>query len=196
MAICDVSCQLLPTAWAANCARQTRRAGIDYFVVMSCDLAPSVTDLEDSTWWCTQITAGTVAISPALVGEKPAPSYTTARFRSCVPEEVQGRTNTINFMSYEVENTNSGTRSAQFKDFNFWNDFQANYRRYQIGYIDCNGNFFGIITDFAAQVANTLTNTGDEAAKWEGNITWQSLQELKPYYVANLVGLLQGGCPP
>lgn len=194
---CPIGCGATPVQWSTVCPVAHRKGGIPYIVALNCEYSPTDAELESPAYWCSLlaiIPAPVVSISPVLLGEKPDSTFTEEQQSSCSPPEITGQTNKITFSTTELDNTVTGLRTTWFKDYNYWLDLNANYRRYKFGYIDCEGYFYGFLTDVSFKAWTVKPQLATSREMWKGEMSWFGA-ETKPFYVANLVGLLQGGCP-
>lgn len=196
MATCASTCVITPPSWASACKNQKRTGGIPYLVVIACNFF--FTDITDIAEWCDGVAASKIGLSPLIVGGKPVADFTKKRTDSCSPERPTGGSRKIDFTSFIMDNTATGARATQFTDIDFWNDLVENQEQYQAGYMDCSGRFFGVIEDFSidASLVHDDNNMGNQF--WQGTFSWNSLLEIKPYLIPNLLKALQSDpvvCP-
>lgn len=194
---CPTGCGYIPSQWATVCPTATRKGGIPYIGVMSCELAPTDDEIADPDYWCGLMAEVDipVALSPKLIGVKPAPTFTDSIKDSCTPATIDGITQMVTFESFEMNNTDTGARTDQFLDVLWWNAVMANAKRLLFFYIDCEDRLWGLYSNVSVRVGYEQPNQSITLSKWAGQISWFG-DQTQPFVIPGIVSILQGtGCP-
>lgn len=192
MSLCSSSCNAAVPRWVGGCNITKRQGGISNLIFISCNWkfatsgTTTVTSPTGSTltvgvitdWrnWALGVQNNMIRPSPEGLGEKPESTFTTARFSSCRPEEIESETHLINFQSFDTDPDN-------YYDRTYWNTIRTNFGKYRIMYKECNGlvRYTGDVTDpgfaFTPQVLGYIH---------------PQLQDNSAYYQANLSFLYEG----
>lgn len=194
---CATGCGYIPSQIVLTCPKGYRKSGIPYFVVASCELAPTDDEIEDPDWWCAQMAEVDIpiAISPYLLGEKPESTFTDSIQGSCTPAEIDGETQLVTFSTTELDTNSTGARDVQYTDVDWFENTKLYQRQLIFGYIDCAGLFYGFNRDVQFRASLVIGNQTIMKQKWMGQMSWFGTQN-KPFNIPNLVSILQGtGCP-
>lgn len=172
MQTCNAFCAVpLPAPYADPCAIRPRPGGISRFVMLACDLAPET--LANPVALQAAITACKIRMSPEVVGQKPQGSFEKKRLSSCRPEQIVAGEKTITFRDYTTD------AAGQFRDFDFWNTLLLNPSRYLLGWLTCDGVFYGFVP-FTLEVDEVIEDTRNGQAYKEGTFTIEHLGLIKP----------------
>ena len=175
------------TLIVANCAAEWPELPEDYH-----ELSPEdqlLARIAYLTVVAALVTAGEVIMVNNLLGEKPAPDNTTIRTESCKAEMVLNKTFNINFQHFYTDATDKS-------EYDFWNDFNSNIDRYKIAWVGCDGFIRGWLPNPTIYAHNVVPQTKEEKAFWEGMISWIDQSELKPFFLEDLISVLNGGAVP
>jgi len=172
MQTCNAFCAVpLPAPYADPCAIRPRPGGISRFVMLACDVAPET--LANPTALQAAIAACKIRISPEVVGQKPQGSFEKKHLSSCRPEQIVAGEKTITFRDYTTD------AAGQFRDFDFWNTLLLNPSRYNLGWLTCDGTFYGFVP-FTLEVDEVIEDTRNGQAYKEGTFTIEHLGLIKP----------------
>lgn len=195
MALCAASCSAAVPRYPTGCTFSKRKGGIPNLIFMSCNwkfatAAEGSVQIQtptgsiittgvitDPTSWDIGIQNDMIRISPTGLGEKPESTFTTARFSSCLPEEISDETHAINFQSFQIDPDN-------FYDRAYWNNVRTNFPKFRLIYIDCNDIIYytGDVSDPGFEFVPTAL----------GYVIPQVGQTDKAYYQANLSWSYEG----
>jgi hypothetical protein len=192
--LCATACAEDPPQFAVDCEIQTRESGISHFVLFACDFSfdaavtgcGTVGAITDYTSWEQGIACGKISLSPEGYGAKPLSTFTTERISACKPEQIIGETHAMNFISKAVDNTN-------LTDCTYWNSLRSNWSKYTIGYIGCDGLWYGKSSTepgFAftlAGLGSVKEDNNDVADRYEANFTWKHSGLVCPINIPNLM---------
>jgi len=193
MASCLEACApVLATFPQASCGTPTRPGGIKRFIFVKCNVTFS--DITDLAEWATKIAAGDVRASGEILGSKPKGSFTQKRLSSCAPEQITGKVSTINFIDNNTDPTPlTAPTPGAFEDYAFWNSIQENYRSLDLGYITCDGLFYGLIPSktWTLQIDDTRPDNSDDNANFDGSISYTGIPMVAPIYLDGLDAILE-----
>lgn len=142
--ICGPSCSTaIPALPNPACgALPPRSGGICRFLFLSCKGAASLPatpvltgNIVNRAAWEPLFQECDIRISPKVKGSKPKGSVEKARFSSCDPEQVTGRTVTVSFEDY--------TAFENLDDYEFWDYIQTNSQNLNVGFFTSSGLFYG-----------------------------------------------------
>lgn len=186
MGICSSSCSVrIPRPPSEGCGTSGRSGGISRIVFMSCSV--KFRDITNLAEWCEYINLGLIRVTAPIMGQKAADSATKQRFDSCSAETTTGFTRSITFNDFSADNDT-------FTDYVFWNAILRAPQNYQMGFITCDGLFYGFIPEFSADVDIVIPETNLESSMWDGTLSWQELAMVKPIFLPNLENILLGNC--
>lgn|GEM_PF-6457748 len=170
---------------SAACGIVTRPAGISRIIFKDC--AAIFTDLSDLTEWQTFITAEQIRATGYVKGSKAKGSFTKKKLASCQPEQVTGKTSVINFVD-----ANSDPVAGSARDYLAWNQIQAYYNRYDVGYLTCDGLFYGWIPagTWSLEVDDVRADNNDEEANFDGSISYTGIEMVIPELITGLNAIL------
>lgn len=161
----DECAEDLPANLAVGCNTEKRRGGVPRLVFKKCNV--TFADITDLAEWQTKIEAGDIVATGELMGQKPKGSFTKGKFSSKRPEEVTGKTNTIQFKDYNAKLDDNG-------DLVFWDLIQKNYRKYSMGYIDDHDNFRGFHNQWTPEVDDTIEEDVNGSTFVDGVVTYNT----------------------
>lgn len=186
MAICSADCtKLPPRPVKEGCGIDTRPGGINRLVFASC--RTQFDNILDLSEWCEKVTQGEIVVTNPISGQKPKGSFTKKRISSCQPESVTGVERSITFQDF-------GADDVAFTDFSFWNAILKDTSLYQVGWLTCDGLFFGFVNQFTLEVDHVIEDTNLGSSFWDGSLMWTGFEHIEPVYVPGLLGVLQGNC--
>ena len=186
MISCSPSCAVLPPRPAGEgCGKTLRPGGIARLIFAACNV--SFTNILDPAEWCQLVGEGKIVVSGEVVGQKAKGNFTKKRTSSCSPETVTGIERAVTFMDYGGDLENS-------TDFDFYNGIQRNPSLYKFGYLTCDGYFYGFIDQFSTEIDVVTEDSNLGSTMWDGTISWQGYDMVKPVYIPNLINYLQHNC--
>lgn len=144
---------------------------------MKCDV--SFTDITDLTEWQTKITANEIHFSGKLLGSKPKGSFEKKKVSSCTPEQVIAGSKQIDFNDYNADETNFG-------EYTFWNTILENQTLYKMGYVSCDGLFYGFVEDFTAEIDDEVEEDSKGNTFIGGSLYFDQLKMTVPQKIAGL----------
>lgn len=150
-------------------------------IFMKCDV--SFTDITDLNEWTTKITANEVHASGQLLASKPQGSFTKKKVASCQVEKSSNATKQIDFQDYNTDNT-------AFAVHAFWNTFIDNPGKWQLGWITCDGLFYGWQTDFDIEVDEQIEEDVLGNSFIAGSLFYNRLNMTVPQDITGLSGVL------
>lgn len=166
MSFCPDECEeALPKNVAVGCNTDKRRGGVRRLVFIKCN--STFNDTSDPAEWQTKIEAGEIVSTGELMGQKPKGSFTKGKFASALPEEVTGKTNTVQFKDYNAE-------LDENEDLVFWHTIQKNYRKYGMGYVDDHDNFRGFHNKWAPEIDDTIEEDTNGSTYVDGVVTYNT----------------------
>lgn len=196
MSLCASSCNAAVPRWSGGgCGNITKRSGgISNLIFLSCNwkfataaegavdvTTPtgdtiSVGVITDYTSWAIGVQNNMIRISPDGLGDKPESTFTTARFSSCLPEEIASETHVVNFRSYDIDSVN-------YYDRTYWNTVRTNIGKYRLIYLNCDNivHYTGDVSDPGFEFSPSVL----------GYVIPQTKEE-KAYYQANLSFIYEG----
>ena len=194
LVFCASSCANAVPNFPANCDIDTRPAGINFLVFFACDWTFSgnvtgigpVGAITDVTQWTLGVDNNKIGLSPEGFGEKPLSTFTNERISACLPEAIVSEIHQVNFTSKAMDNTN-------LTDCTFWNTIRNDYNRYRVGWIGCDGFYYGLgATEpgfrLSIQAAGSVVeNNNDTAQRYEFNFSFNHSGIVCPQNVPNLM---------
>lgn len=185
---CSPLCaKTIPPSAFGSCALDPRKGGISHLVFKSCDVdvpdnpVTQPGNVVNRAAWLPLLTACKLRISPEIVGAMPVGSTTSRRFSSCRPEQVVSGTRTITFQDF--------TKSRGFYDYEFWNAIFRNQSLYEVGWITCDGRFYGFY-NFAIEVNEEIEDNVDGVSFKSGTITMIQTELFTPIEINGFASLL------
>lgn len=168
-----------------KCATANESGGISRIVFAACDV--NFNDIKNVAEWCYLVKQGKIIVTNEILGKKDKANYTTKMVSSCRPEVVTGKTNTITYTDYLLDN-------QEYKDVKFYNTIQKNARHYKLGFIKCDGKFYGLIDKFSVKIDKVIEDTVNACTYWDIELSWNGVKSLEPINIPNFLSYLEGNC--
>lgn len=185
MAVCSASCTQLPPSINENkCGIFTRSGGISRIVYASNSI--NFDNIYDLSEWCNLVITGQIVVTNPVIGQKPKGSATKKRLSSCQSESVIGFERTVTFQDYNSDDT--------YLDYDFYNKISEDTTLYKVGFLTCDGLFYGFVDNFVLEVDLIIEDNNLGSTYWDGIISWTKFESLKPLKIPNLLNTLQGNC--
>lgn len=182
MSFCIDECEeALPENLAVGCNTDKRRGGVRRLIFIKCNV--TFADITDLAEWQTKIEAGDIVATGELMGQKPKGSFTKGKFASAIPEEVTGKTNTVQFKDYNAD-------LSENKDLTFYSVIQDKYKKFGMGYADDHDNFYGFYNQWSPEIDEVKEEDVNGSSYIDGTVTWNSPRIEVPAVVAGLNALL------
>lgn len=175
----------IPPRLTAKCATANESGGISRIIFAACDV--NFNDINNVAEWCYLVKQGKIIVTNEILGKKDKANYTTKMVSSCRPEVVTGKTNTVTYTDYLLDN-------QEHRDVKFYNTIQKNARHYKLGFIKCDGKFYGLIDKFSVKIDKVIEDTVNDCTYWDIELTWNGLESLNPIYIPNLLEYLNAQC--
>ncbi len=201
LTLCATDCHVNPPCFAEDCDITTRPSGIQFLIFFACDFSFDATvdavpygPIADYTVWETAIANGHIGLSPEGFGSKPQSTPQTERVSACLPEAIISETHTIAFTSKSMDNTN-------LTDATYWNNIKTNYKRYRLGYVGCDGYFYGKSTTEPGYVFTPSAlglikeDNNDTVDRYEANLSFKHNGIVIPQEITNLLTAFNTDCP-
>lgn len=198
MALCASDCIQAAPRWTNACNITTRSGGIKNLVFFTCNfkfnanvVTPSgatvaIGSATDYTQWRIAVANRLISRTPDGYGEKPLSSFTTERLVACSPEAIVSETHTVSFISKDVDATN-------LDDCTYWNTVRNNYYTYRLGWIDCNGYFYGSgdstdpgLAFVPTALGMVIPNNNDESIYYQADLSFKNSGIICPQNIVNL----------
>jgi hypothetical protein len=198
LVLCASDCVVDVPEFGADCDVTTRPSGIQYLVFFSCDFQFDATvdgevygPITDYTQWALGVTNKKISLSPEGYGAKPLSAFQTERVTACLPESIIGETHTVNFISKAMD-------EVALTDCTYWNTVRTNFNRYRVGYIGCDGYFYGKSTTepgfrfTPTAIGNVKEDNNDTVDRYEANLSWKYSGIVCPQSIPNLLDAFTG----
>ena len=101
---------------------------------------------------------------------------------SCEPEEVVGGQKVINFQDYNVTDA--------IEEYDFWDWVNKNYAYMSFGWVTCDELLYMAEGSFAPEVGDVIEDTSDGSRYFDGSITIQTQEIIKPIKVEGILSAL------
>lgn len=188
MPICNAKCRTpLPQTYAPEvCNITPANGGIPYVVFKSC--AFEFNNILDPAEWCTRVQSGDLVISGELKGKLDKGSATKTQYSSCRPEQVNSRDWSLAVMDYNFDPKNPALVQ------NFWDEIDRQQSSIELGFIGCDGVFFGFVDGISAEISPVIEETQTGVRYIDAIFMWKARYAPKPIPIPNLVKILQGNC--
>lgn len=195
MQLCKPSCvsNLPSTDWANACNLTTRDGGIPRLTFLKCDpdleLPYAAIEGETNPWtnvdnikWalCNQI----LWVTGELLGQKPKGSFTKRRMKSCGPEETISGSKTVTFTDFNAD-------KSDLIDYDFWDGVVENKKFMYFGFITCDERWYQFPGQWDIEVDEVIEDTSDGKSFFDGTITMNTKDILKPILVPGILAALQ-----
>ena len=181
--ICSPLCAstLSQIQWAQECDNTHRPGGVSRLVFYKCD--PDYAFPEAGSWanldnWSDAICNGIIFFSGEVLGQKPKGTFTKRRLGSCSPEKTISGSKTVTFQDFNAD--------PDFADYDFWNNVASLKRFLQAGWITCDDRLFMVTGDFDLEIDEVAEDNSDGASFFDGTLTFQSREIIKPVQVDGL----------
>jgi hypothetical protein len=195
MEICNPSCvtTIPSTDWANACDLTTRDGGIPRLTFLKCDeslelpYSPAVgqsnpyTNIQNVMW---ALCNGYLYVTGELIGQKPKGSFTKRRLTSCGPERVIAGAKTVTFQDFNADKEN-------LLDFDFWKSIETNRRFLFFGFITCDERWYQWDGQWDLEVDEVIEDTSDGKSFYDGTITMNTKDILKPIVVPGILDALR-----
>jgi hypothetical protein len=188
MSNCSPVCaRTLPASGFGACKIRPRKGGISHLVFKSCDVevpenpVTQPGNVVNRSAWLPLLTSCKLRISPELVGQKPVGTTNSRRFASCRPEQVVSGTKTITFQDF--------SSPRNYLDYSFWNTIMENETAYEVGWIACDGRFYGFY-NFSIYVDEVIEDSVAGVSLKEGTVTIEETRLFVPLEIRNFNSLL------
>lgn len=195
--LCLTDCVRDTPSFGGVCEQPMVRGGIPYIIIFSCDwqfggdvtingVDTTIGAITDYTQWTIGVQNKKIVRSPKGIGSKPTSEFATTERSSCDPPEIIDETHILNFLSKEFD-ADDGEICA------FWQDVRTNYRKFRIGYQDCDGRVYVSSSigqpgwQFSLTAAGlVIPETSQEPAYFEFNSSWREQGFSCPVVVPNI----------
>lgn len=195
MTLCKPSCVIdIPANdWTNGCNTKTRKGGIPRLTFLKCDesmvLPYPIPEGGTSVWEDIRnvtyaLCNGFLFISAPLIGQKPKGSFTKKRLNSCDPEQVISGSKTITFQDFNADD------SGELIDYNFWDAIDKNQRFLRLGWITCEDLWYQYDGAWNLEIDDTIEQTSDDNTLFDGTITMNTKDIIKPILVTGIKALL------
>lgn len=161
--------------------------GISRIVFATCNTR--FKNIEDPAEWCTYVKRGNIVVTSDIMGQMPKGNAIKKKVSSCKPERKIAMENTMTFMDYNIDH-----KSRQYRDWDFWKDISENESRYKVGFMTCDGRFYGFIDNFTIDVTQVIEDSSTGATFWDGTLGWQSSFSPKPIFIIDHLKYLNADC--
>lgn len=194
MTLCKPSCvtSIPANDWTNACDTKTRKGGIPRLTFLKCDETMVLpypplegqtnqwTNILNVTW---ALCNGFLFITAPILGQKPKGSFTKKRLNSCDPEQVIAGSKTITFVDNNADNDD-------LIDFDFWTSIDSNQRFLTLGWITCDDLWYQYPGTWSLEIDPVIEDTNDGSTFWDGIITMNTKDILKPISVPGVKALL------
>ena len=178
--------------WGSKCQTTPKSGGISRLIFLVCD--PEYHLLDPAKGWCDlaniqqAIADGKFLFSGEIVGQKPKGSFAKKRLSSCAPEQKISGTQTITFQDFN-------NIDALENEYDFWDAIQKKQAFLSLGYLTCDDKFYQVSNQFDIEVGDVIEDSKDGVAYFDGTVTFQGLDIVKPCLVAGLNDALRNYVP-
>lgn len=178
------------TGYTNGCGKKRAKGGIPRLLFLTCDpdyVHPVAVEEGVSPWTVpanitAAMCAGILNFTGPVLGSMPKATFVKKKMDSCGPEEIIGGNQTINFQDYNV--------TDDLEEYDFWTWIMENYPYMVFGWVTCDELMFLYDGAFAPEVAPVTEDTSDGSRFFDGTITMQTEQIIKPIRVPGILSLL------
>lgn len=179
-----------------GCNITTRKGGIARLTFLKCipnlvfPFAGEITDGVEANPWTNldnvkwAICNDLLFVSGKILGQKPKGSTNKKRLASCEPEETVSGTKTITFSDYNAASDNS------LIEYDFWDGVFMNRKFMYLGWITCSDLWYQYTGAWDIENDDVIEQTSDDNTFFDGTITMNTIQLIKPLYIPGLLALI------
>jgi len=189
MPSCNISCsRVLPTSYASTaCEITPASGGISYLFFKTC--AVDFSNIYDPAEWCRYVNQGKIVVTGELMGELPKASAVKTQYSSCRAESVNSRDWTLNAKDYNWVLDNGIYKVAEF-----WNALDTLHSSTELGFLTCDGRFYGWIPKYVMDVAPVIENQQTGTTFHDIVLMWKSRTLPAPLEIPGLISYVSGDC--
>lgn len=147
----------VPNYLCDACDTQILQGGIKGWIAKKCDY--TFADITDSAEWVTAVANKDVfgrVNGNRILGEMPAPDFSTKRYGSCGQEEVTKQSRTVTLQDAEND--------TEFSLDVLYNYLASKFPNYEFAFVTCDNRLIGFYSDVAVRTYHVSPQTNEENA--------------------------------
>ena len=178
------------TGYTNGCGNKRAKGGIPRLLFLICDpdyvhqypVAEGLSPWSDVRNITNAMCAGILNFTGPVLGSMPKQTFVKKKMSSCEPEEVVGGQKVINFQDYNVTDA--------IEEYDFWDWVNKNYAYMSFGWVTCDELLYMAEGSFAPEVGDVIEDTSDGSRYFDGSITIQTQEIIKPIKVEGILSAL------
>lgn len=154
-----------PNYLCDSCNTTILDGGIKGWIAKKCDYTFS--DITDSAEWATAVANKNVfgrVNGNRILGEMPAPDFSTKRYGSCGQEEVTKQSRTVTLQDAEND--------TDFSLDTIYNHLAKKFPNYEFAFISCDNRLIGFFDDVAVRAYHVAPQTNEENAYFQSEFRY------------------------